>query len=134
VFGSLNHRFRLSAHLGAYLGVYLGAVLGGIVWASPLSAEAVRRAAQPAKSLDTILVTAQRQAADEEVRGQVESALNADPFFNDEHVTVTIKDGVVTLHGIVFDEWDLRAVKRIARRIPGVRRVVDDLEIKLGGE
>ena len=64
----------------------------------------------------------------------MESALHADPFFNDEHVTVTIKDGVVTLHGIVFDEWDLRAVKRIARRIPGVRRVVDDLEIKLGGE
>ena len=122
----MNHRFRL--------GAYLGAVLGGIVWASPLSAEALPRAAQPAKSLDTILVTAQRQAADEEVRGQVESALHADLFFNDEHVTVTIKNGVVTLHGIVFDEWDLRVVKRIARRIPGVRRVVDDLEIKLGGE
>jgi hypothetical protein len=126
VFSSMNHRFRL--------GAYLGAVLGGIVWASPLSAEALPRAAQPAKSLDTILVTAQRQAADEEVRGQVESALHADLFFNDEHVTVTIKNGVVTLHGIVFDEWDLRAVKRIARKIPGVRRVVDDLEIKLGGE
>jgi osmotically-inducible protein OsmY len=126
VFSSINHRFRL--------GACLGAVLGGIVWASPLCAEAVPRAAQPAKSLDTILVTAQRRAADEEVRGQVESALHADPFFNDEHVTVTIKNGVVTLHGIVFDEWDLRVVKRIARRIPGVRRVVDDLEIKLGGE
>jgi osmotically-inducible protein OsmY len=129
VFSSLNYRF--------WLGAYLGAVLGGIVWASPLSAEAVPRAAQPAKSLDTILVTAKRQAdaeADEKVRGQVASALHSDPFFNDEHVTVTIKDGVVTLHGIVFDEWDLRAVKRIARRIPGVKRVVNDLEIKLGGD
>lgn len=129
MFSSINHRFRL--------GAYFGAVLGGIVWSSPLSADAVARAAQPAKSLDTILVTAKRQAdaeADEKVRGQVESALHADPFFNDEHVTVTIKDGVVTLHGIVFDEWDLRAVKRIAWRIPGVNRVVNDLEIKLGGE
>jgi osmotically-inducible protein OsmY len=127
LFSSINHRFRL--------GTCLGAVLGGIVWATPLSAEAL--AAQPAKSLDTILVTAQRQAdaeADEKVRGQVESALHSDPFFNDEHVTVTIKDGVVTLQGIVFDEWDLRAVKRIARRIPGVKRVVNDLEVKLGGE
>ena len=133
MFSSINHRFRL----GAYFGAYLGAVLGGIVWSSPLSADAVARAAQPAKSLDTILVTAKRQAdaeADEQVRGQVESALHADPFFNDEHVTVTMKDGVVTLHGIVFDEWDLRAVKRIAWRIPGVKRVVNDLEIKLGGE
>jgi osmotically-inducible protein OsmY len=41
---------------------------------------------------------------------------------------------VVTLHGFIFDEWDLRVVKRIARKTPGVRRVIDDLEIELGGE
>jgi hypothetical protein len=36
--------------------------------------------------------------------------------------------------GMVFDDWDLRNAMRIARKIPGVRRVVNDLEIKLGGE
>jgi osmotically-inducible protein OsmY len=73
-------------------------------------------------------------AVDEAVRKDVEIALHSDPFFYDEHVTVTTKNGVVTLTGIVFDDWDLRAAIRIARRIAGVRRVVNDLEIKLGGE
>jgi osmotically-inducible protein OsmY len=41
---------------------------------------------------------------------------------------------VVTMRGFVFDEWDLRAAKRIARRIPGVKHVIDDREIELGGE
>jgi osmotically-inducible protein OsmY len=30
--------------------------------------------------------------------------------------------------------WDLRAAMRIAKRMPGVKRVIDDFEIKLGGE
>jgi hypothetical protein len=63
-----------------------------------------------------------------------ETALHSDPFFYDEHVSVTINNGVVTLHGIVFDDWDLRSAMRMARRMPGVKRVVNDLEIKLGGE
>ena len=34
----------------------------------------------------------------------------------------------------VFDDWDLRAAMRIAKKMPGVKQVVNDLEIKLGGE
>ena len=45
-----------------------------------------------------------------------------------------MKNGVLTLHGIVFDDWDLRDALRIARKVAGVQRVVNDLEIKLGGE
>jgi osmotically-inducible protein OsmY len=33
-----------------------------------------------------------------------------------------------------FDDWDLRAAMRIAKKMPGVKQVVNDLEIKLGGE
>jgi osmotically-inducible protein OsmY len=87
--------------------------------------------------LDTIVVTATKHlepVADEQVKREVETALHSDPFFYDEHVSATIDNGVVTLHGIVFDDWDLRAAVRIARRMPGVKRVVNDLEIKLGGE
>jgi hyperosmotically inducible protein len=90
-----------------------------------------------ADSLDAIVVTAKRRAdaaADETMKGHVAAALRSDPFFYDEHVTVTISNGVVTLQGMVFDDWDLRNAMRIARKIPGVRRVVNDLEIKLGGE
>ena len=92
----------------------------------------------PADSrLDAIVVTAKRHAdavADETIKRQVETALQSDPFFYDEHVTVTIKNGVVTLQGMVFDDWDLRNALRIGRKVPGVKRVVNDLEIKLGGE
>jgi osmotically-inducible protein OsmY len=87
--------------------------------------------------LDAIVVTAKKRsdpAADEKMEQQVEEALHSDAFFYDEHVTVTIKNGVATLEGIVFDDWDLRQAMRIARKVPGVRRVVNDLEIKLGGE
>ena len=87
--------------------------------------------------LDEILVTAKRRfdpAADEKTKQQVEEALHSDAFFYDEHVTVTVQNGVAMLRGIVFDDWDLRQAMRIARRIPGVRRVLNDLEISQGGD
>jgi hypothetical protein len=91
--------------------------------------------AQPRDSLKTIVVTASKPAApDAEVQQQVETAMRSDPYFYDEHVTVTVKGGVVTLTGIVFDPWDLRTARRIAKRIPGVKRVINDLELELGGE
>lgn len=71
---------------------------------------------------------------DDEVKKQVEAAMQSDPYFNDAHVSVTIKDGVVTLEGIVQDEWDLRAALRISKKVAGVRRVINDLELKFGGE
>ncbi len=64
----------------------------------------------------------------------METALHSDPFFYDGHVTITVENGVVRLQGIVFDEWDLRIAKRISRRVAGVKRVINELEIKLGGE
>jgi len=91
--------------------------------------------AQSRDSLKTIVVTANKPAApDAEVQQQIESAMRTDRYFFDEHVTVTVKGGVVTLTGIVFDERDLRSARRIAKRIHGVKRVVNDIELVLGGE
>ena len=87
--------------------------------------------------LDAIVVTAKKRpdpVADEKLKKQVEEALHADAFFYDEHVTVMINNGIITLQGIVFDDWDQRRAVRISRKIPGVKRVINDLEIKLGGE
>ncbi len=47
--------------------------------------------------------------------------------FVDAHVTVTVKDGVVILEGLVFDAWDIVTATRIARKIPGVKRVFIEL-------
>lgn len=112
-------------------------MLGGVVWAQQTSVipDAVR--ARSENPLVTIVVTAKRlpePVADKELANRVEVALHNDPYFYDEHVTVTVNNGVATLQGMVFDEWDLRQAVRLARRAAGVKRVVNDLEIKLGGE
>ena len=89
------------------------------------------------RHLDSIVVKGKRRAdpaVDEAVRREVATALHDDPYFYDGHVTVSVVNGVVTLEGIVFDDWDLRTAMRIARRMAGGRKVVNDLEIKLGGE
>ena len=64
---------------------------------------------------------------------RVKKALHSDPYFYDEHVTVSVENGDVVLHGFVSSEWDLRDAIRIASRAAGDRRVVDNLSIKLGG-
>jgi osmotically-inducible protein OsmY len=69
------------------------------------------------------------QRPDEEVRKEVETALHSDPFFYDGHVTVTVKDGAVHLQGVVFEDRDLRAARRISKKIAGAKRVVNELEI-----
>jgi hypothetical protein len=117
-------------HLGAIVGLSV-VILG----TSTLARAEDVALADP--RLDAIVVTAKRRAdpaADEQLRQQVETALHADPFFYDEHVTITMHNGVATLQGIVFDDWDLRSALRIAKKTPGVKGVVNDLEIKLGGE
>jgi hypothetical protein len=84
-------------------------------------------------ALDTIVVTAQR-LADAELKTEVQLALRDDATLLADHLDVSVKNGVVTLSGLVFDDWDLRIARRVAKRIPGVKRVINDMEIKLGGE
>jgi osmotically-inducible protein OsmY len=67
--------------------------------------------------------------SDREVTKRVQAALRSDPYVYAEHVSVTSAGGVVTLQGLVADEWDLRSAIRISSRVAGVRRVVDELEI-----
>jgi hypothetical protein len=73
------------------------------------------------------------QIADGKLRERVKYALHSDPYFYDEHVTVTVENGAVVLRGFVTSEWDLRDAIRIASKAAGDRRVVDNLSIKLGG-
>jgi hypothetical protein len=110
----------------------LVAILGGLsYWAPAISAEQLGPPA--ARSLETIVVTPKRlpeALPDEVVKTRVETALHDDPYFFDGHVTVTVKNGVVHLQGIVFDAADMQDVRRIVRKnVSGVRRVVNELEI-----
>jgi osmotically-inducible protein OsmY len=99
--------------------------------APPVAAQHAPAAARDA--LQEITVTARKVAkTDEEVREQVEAALHSDRYIFSEHVAVMSKNGVVTLRGIATDYWDVIAMKRLVRRMPGVKRVVDDIDISLG--
>jgi hypothetical protein len=109
--------------IGAYLGpLVLG--LGG--FAARVDAQ---KAAAP-------VPTATAQAADlpnDELRQRVTAALHTDPYFYDEHVTVSVEKGVVVLRGFVFSDWDLRDALRLAKEAAGDNPVVDNLSIKEGG-
>ena len=125
---------RLAGNLGA-LGGKVKALSTAILaaWAcetTPLSAWAASEAA--ARSPETVIVTAKKlpePVPDEVVSERVQMALHSDKYFYDGHVTVTVKNGVLYLRGIVFDESDLRLARLISRRVAGVKRVVNELEI-----
>jgi hypothetical protein len=124
----------LSANRNSFIKALLGAILAGwVYWSTPAGADPLGAAA--VDHLDPIVVTAKKRqdrVADEVLTKNVQVALHSNPYFNDEHVTVTIKNGVVTLEGIVYDDWDVRTAIRIARKIAGVRRVVTDFYVPDG--
>jgi osmotically-inducible protein OsmY len=64
---------------------------------------------------------------------RVKDALHSDPYFDDEHVTVSVENGAVVLRGFVTSDWDLQDAIRIAGRAAGDKQVVDNLSLKLGG-
>jgi BON domain len=82
---------------------------------------------KPDERLKEVVISATRQS-DERVTRQVEETLANDPWIYAEHITVTTDHGVVRLQGLVQDTGEWLRVLRLSRRIPGARRVVDELE------
>lgn len=113
----------------------LGALVCGLIGvATPANAQ---NAPAPTVSRAVSIAASTPQGADwtadERLRKRVKAALHADPYFYDEHVTVSIEKGVVVLRGFVFSDWDLRQALSIARKAAGDKTVVDNLSIKEGG-
>ena len=72
----------------------------------------------------------QSQAA---TAAQIYQALNADPVYYFKHVDVKVTDGVVTLSGYVWSTQAIYRAKDIAGHMPGVTRVVDQMELERNG-
>jgi len=79
-------------------------------------------------STQEIVITATR-AADAAITVKVVQVLQDDPYVFADHVTVSTRNGVVTVEGIVGDAGERFRILRLCRRIPGTRRVVDALEV-----
>jgi osmotically-inducible protein OsmY len=78
---------------------------------------------------ERLVITGTKTPTDQEVTRRVEAALDANPYLDASRVTVSTKDGVVTLEGIVGDASDLLRTLRIAGRVAGARRVEESLYI-----
>jgi hypothetical protein len=120
---------RLAARLDFAM-VLLSVPLFGL-WAPPVTAQHAPASGRDA--LQEITVTARKVSkTDEEVTEQVETVLHSDRYIFSDHVTIKSKNGVVTLSGIAVDYWDVIAMQRLVRRMPGVKKVVDNIDISLG--
>ena len=70
------------------------------------------------------------RSPDAGVRDAVLSEIDRDPAFHNSEVNVAAEDGLVTLTGRVVSRGVKVAAERAAKRIPGVRIVANDLDVK----
>ena len=70
--------------------------------------------------------------SDERLKEEVCDRLTADPDIDASEVTVTVKDGEVTLEGCVFDRQTKRGAEDCVETISGVRQVHNRLRVEAG--
>ncbi|HTX04532.1 MAG TPA: BON domain-containing protein [Steroidobacteraceae bacterium] len=63
---------------------------------------------------------------------RVRAALSADQVLYSRHINVRADDGVVTLGGYVWTTEELVLARADAKRVPGVTKVVDRMEVDRG--
>ena len=61
------------------------------------------------------------------------SKLNADQNYYYPHVTIRVEDGVARLSGYVWNAQALYRAEDIATRVPGITKVVNNLELERDG-
>ncbi len=67
---------------------------------------------------------------DQATEQRVYAALNADPTYYYRHVDVRVDDGAAHLSGYVWSSDAMFKAKQIAAGIPGVRVVVNEMELQ----
>jgi osmotically-inducible protein OsmY len=77
--------------------------------------------------------TEQQEHADQVTAERVEAALNSDRSLFAKHINVRADNGVVRLSGYVWEASDFEEATSIAAAVPGVVRVVNDLELNRNG-
>ena len=71
--------------------------------------------------------------ADRELGERVEAALNADKQLFAKHITAHADNGIVRLTGYVWEAGDFDEANFVAENVPGVTKVVNDLELNRNG-
>ena len=73
--------------------------------------------------------TDEERMADQAVARRVQVALAGDRYLDAGHIDVQANRGVVRLSGMVAADIDQREALRVSASVPGVRAVIDDLEL-----
>src|SRR5205814_1845309 len=79
----------------------------------------------------TIMVTATATRTDEEIQRDVLAELKWDAQLQPNEIGVMVKDSVVTLTGWVDSYLKKWAAEDAAHRVPGVKAVANDIEVRL---
>ncbi len=109
----------------AYLG---SAGLAGFA-ASAGAQTLVASAVKPSQSMEGSATQGANSMTDQELSERVQAALHAEPYLYDRHIRVSVDNGVVALHGLVFSAWDLQDAIRVANQAAHGKPVVDNLSI-----
>ena len=70
---------------------------------------------------------------DSQLQRDVMKELEWEPRIEAAHIGVAAKDGVITLSGSVPSYWEKYEAVRAAKRVYGVKAVVDEIDVKLPG-
>nr|WP_198999474.1 BON domain-containing protein [Flavobacterium sp. ASV13] len=68
--------------------------------------------------------------SNEELQKDVQNAIKWEPLLHAAEIGVTVKDGVVTLTGIVDGYFKKKEAENAAKNVSGVKAVVEEIEIK----
>ena len=77
--------------------------------------------------------TEAEKEADQALAERIDSELQSDKLLYAKHITVKSDRGVVHLSGYVWETPDLYEAQRVAASVPGVKSVVNDLELQRNG-
>src|SRR5213593_4562564 len=79
------------------------------------------------------MTTATPTRTDEDIQREVLAELKWDARVQPNEIGVIVKDGVVTLTGWVDSYLKKWAAEEVAHRVPGVKAVANDIEVRLPG-
>lgn len=79
--------------------------------------------------LPIVVLLAAEAVSDDHLYDQVRLRLASDRDVGSARIEVTVKDGVVTLRGTVPKEKLRQKAEKLARRVKGVRAVVNEIQI-----
>jgi osmotically-inducible protein OsmY len=69
--------------------------------------------------------------SDDSIRDDLLSQFESDPKIMSSDITVTVKEGVVTLSGFASSYWEKDEAENAAKRARCVRAVANDIKVKL---